>query len=179
MLSVQFASSQSSRCLADLCLFVRWDDVTFATVAQMIDKLLQDREAESRFGITPVPGKIGAAMASAGMTSGRPPPPSAGFNNHGPGGGGGGGGGGGNPGNQLYVGNVGCSIVSSQRSHRLVNSCHIRLAGRISRTCSGHQGISCGLTSTSAQMAEARAQAPSSSRRSRMLKTPSVSSICN
>lgn len=52
--------------------------------------LREDREAESRFGATPVPGKIGAAMAGNGNV-----PPPRGYN-----------GGAANPGNQLYVGNL-------------------------------------------------------------------------
>lgn len=57
--------------------------------------LLQDRESESRFGATPVPGKIGMALAHGGGMGGhnafggpRALPPSSGA------------------GNQLYVGNV-------------------------------------------------------------------------
>ena len=56
---------------------------------------LQDRESESRFGATPVPGKIGMALAHGGGMGGhnafggpRALPPSSGA------------------GNQLYVGNV-------------------------------------------------------------------------
>lgn len=63
----------------------------------------QDREHESRFGATPVPGKIGMAMAGAGLHAAPPPRPP--FHN------GFAGGGGQNPGNQLYVGNV-CIITS-------------------------------------------------------------------
>ncbi|EJC97633.1 RNA-binding domain-containing protein [Fomitiporia mediterranea MF3/22] len=59
----------------------------------------EDRETEARFGATPVPGKIGMAMAGQGFNA-QPPP------RYGGSGGGGGGGGGGNPGNQLYVGNL-------------------------------------------------------------------------
>ncbi|KAF8878167.1 hypothetical protein CPB84DRAFT_350811 [Gymnopilus junonius] len=56
----------------------------------------EDRENEARFGATPVPGKIGMAMAGQGLNAAPPPrPPShnvyAGSNN---------------PGNQLYVGNL-------------------------------------------------------------------------
>ncbi len=55
----------------------------------------QDRENESRFGATPVPGKIGMAMAGQGLHAQPPPrPPSHNFFGHS------------NPGNQLYVGNV-------------------------------------------------------------------------
>lgn len=57
--------------------------------------ILQDRESESRFGATPVPGKIGMALAHGGGMGGhnafggpRALPPSSGA------------------GNQLYVGNV-------------------------------------------------------------------------
>ena len=52
---------------------------------------MQDRENDARFGATPVPGKIGAAMAGQGFSA-QPLRSSLG--------------GGGNPGNQLYVGNV-------------------------------------------------------------------------
>lgn len=58
--------------------------------------LCQDREQESRFGATPVPGKIGMAMAGQGLHAAPPPrPPSHNFFTQGN-----------NPGNQLYVGNV-------------------------------------------------------------------------
>ena len=57
---------------------------------------LQDREHESRFGATPVPGKIGMAMAGQGLHA-APPPRPASHNFFGSGQ---------NPGNQLYVGNV-------------------------------------------------------------------------
>jgi len=58
--------------------------------------LPQDRENEARFGATPVPGKIGMAMAGQGLNAAPPPrPPSHNyFGTHA------------NPGNQLYVGNV-------------------------------------------------------------------------
>lgn len=57
----------------------------------------EDREHESRFGATPVPGKIGMAMAGQGLHAAPPPrPPSHNlFGQHGS-----------NPGNQLYVGNL-------------------------------------------------------------------------
>ncbi|KAI0296292.1 hypothetical protein B0F90DRAFT_1747081 [Multifurca ochricompacta] len=54
----------------------------------------EDRENESRFGATPVPGKIGMAMAGQGLTAGPPPRPAY-HNSFGS-----------NPGNQLYVGNL-------------------------------------------------------------------------
>jgi RNA recognition motif-containing protein len=54
----------------------------------------EDRENESRFGATPVPGKIGMAMAGQGLTVGPPPRPAY-HNSFGS-----------NPGNQLYVGNL-------------------------------------------------------------------------
>ncbi|KAG2008910.1 RNP domain-containing protein [Coprinopsis cinerea AmutBmut pab1-1] len=59
----------------------------------------EDRENEARFGATPVPGKIGMAMAGQGLHAAPPPrPPSHNYFSGGPGGG--------NPGNQLYVGNL-------------------------------------------------------------------------
>ncbi|KAI0726535.1 RNA-binding domain-containing protein [Fomitopsis betulina] len=57
----------------------------------------EDRENESRFGATPVPGKIGMAMAGQGLHA-APPPRPASHNYFG--------GQGSNPGNQLYVGNL-------------------------------------------------------------------------
>jgi RNA recognition motif-containing protein len=56
----------------------------------------EDRENEARFGATPVPGKIGMAMAGQGLNAAPPPrPPSHNyFGTHA------------NPGNQLYVGNL-------------------------------------------------------------------------
>ncbi|KAF5356824.1 hypothetical protein D9756_006821 [Leucocoprinus leucothites] len=56
----------------------------------------EDRENEARFGATPVPGKIGMAMAGQGLNA-QPPPRPASHNFFG---------GGQNPGNQLYVGNL-------------------------------------------------------------------------
>ncbi|RXW23947.1 hypothetical protein EST38_g1928 [Candolleomyces aberdarensis] len=57
----------------------------------------EDRENEARFGATPVPGKIGMAMAGQGLNSAPPPRPFGGhaFPNAAQ-----------NPGNQLYVGNL-------------------------------------------------------------------------
>lgn len=78
-------------------------------------KASQDRETESRFGATPVPGKMGAAMASTGLHG---PPPRPSFHNQLAGGGAAGGAPGapGTTGNQLYVGNVSYfSIPSWQR----------------------------------------------------------------
>ncbi|KAI5118546.1 hypothetical protein M0805_008486 [Coniferiporia weirii] len=57
----------------------------------------EDRETEARFGASPVPGKIGMAMAGQGFNA-QPPPRPASHNVFG--------GGGQNPGNQLYVGNL-------------------------------------------------------------------------
>jgi len=56
----------------------------------------EDRENESRFGATPVPGKIGMAMAGQGLHAAPPPRPASHnfFGQHS------------NPGNQLYVGNL-------------------------------------------------------------------------
>ncbi|PVG01358.1 RNA-binding domain-containing protein [Serendipita vermifera] len=58
--------------------------------------LREDREMESRFGATPVPGKIGMAMAGSNY-SGVPPPRTSHSSSTGASG---------NPGNQLYVGNL-------------------------------------------------------------------------
>jgi RNA recognition motif-containing protein len=56
----------------------------------------EDRENEARFGATPVPGKMGMAMAGLGLNAAPPPrPPSHNYF-----------GSGSNPGNQLYVGNL-------------------------------------------------------------------------
>ncbi|KAF5310869.1 hypothetical protein D9619_007686 [Psilocybe cf. subviscida] len=56
----------------------------------------EDRENEARFGATPVPGKIGMAMAGQGLNAAPPPrPPSHNYF-----------GAASNPGNQLYVGNL-------------------------------------------------------------------------
>ena len=63
---------------------------------------LKDRENESRFGATPVPGKIGMAMAGQGLHAAPPPrPPHHNYFAAGS-----------NPGNQLYVGNVSDSASS-------------------------------------------------------------------
>jgi len=58
----------------------------------------EDRENESRFGATPVPGKIGMAMAGQGLHAAPPPRPASHnyFGQQNPL----------NPGNQLYVGNL-------------------------------------------------------------------------
>ncbi|EIW78302.1 RNA-binding domain-containing protein [Coniophora puteana RWD-64-598 SS2] len=56
----------------------------------------EDRENESRFGATPVPGKIGMAMAGQGLNA-TPPPRPPHHNYFGTSA---------NPGNQLYVGNL-------------------------------------------------------------------------
>jgi len=56
----------------------------------------EDRESESRFGATPVPGKIGMAMAGQGLHAQPPPrPPHHNYHSSQQ-----------NPGNQLYVGNL-------------------------------------------------------------------------
>ncbi|KAF9652568.1 RNA-binding domain-containing protein [Thelephora ganbajun] len=57
----------------------------------------EDRENESRFGATPVPGKIGMAMAGRGLHAAPPPRPPHHDHFGQPGS---------NPGNQLYVGNL-------------------------------------------------------------------------
>ena len=79
----------------------------------------QDRENESRFGATPVPGKIGMAMAGQGLTVGPPPRPAY-HNSFGS-----------NPGNQLYVGNVSISVSLSPRQSHGPCSCPTRLVGKI------------------------------------------------
>ncbi|KAH0826775.1 hypothetical protein J3R83DRAFT_5189 [Lanmaoa asiatica] len=60
----------------------------------------EDRENESRFGATPVPGKIGMAMAGQGLHA-QPPPRPPHHNYFGTQQ---------NPGNQLYVGNVSLTL---------------------------------------------------------------------
>jgi hypothetical protein len=79
----------------------------------------QDRENESRFGATPVPGKIGVAMAGQGLTAGPPPRPAY-HNSFGQ-----------TPGNQLYVGNV--SVPATSLSVRTSAFCSypIKQGGRI------------------------------------------------
>jgi len=76
--------------------------VLLAPPFQATHSWLKDREYESRFGATPVPGKIGMAMAGQGLHAQPPPrPPHHNyFGTHQ------------NPGNQLYVGNV-CYFVAS------------------------------------------------------------------
>jgi len=73
------------------------------SIRQAIHSLSQDRETEARFGATPVPGKIGMAMAGQGFNAQPPPRPP---HHNAWGGGAGGAAATGNPGNQLYVGNV-------------------------------------------------------------------------
>ena len=79
----------------------------------------QDRENESRFGATPVPGKIGMAMAGQGLTVGPPPRPAY-HNSFGS-----------NPGNQLYVGNVSIFVSLSPCQSHGPCSCPTRLVGKI------------------------------------------------
>lgn len=70
--------------------------VEFLKFPSFISDTLQDRENEARFGATPVPGKIGMAMAGQGLNAAPPPrPPSHNYFGTQA-----------NPGNQLYVGNV-------------------------------------------------------------------------
>ena len=66
-------------------------------VTSLLTSFPKDRETEARFGASPVPGKIGMAMAGHGLHA-QPPPRPPSHNVFG--------GGGSNPGNQLYVGNV-------------------------------------------------------------------------
>ena len=63
----------------------------------MLYQTTRDQENESRFGATPVPGKIGMAMVGQGLTVGPLPRPA--YNNSF----------GSNPGNQVYVGNASIS----------------------------------------------------------------------
>ena len=75
---------------------------------------VQDRENESRFGATPVPGKIGMAMAGQGLHAAPPPrPPHHNYFAAGS-----------NPGNQLYVGNV--CIQTTFKAH-LIHDSHSQL----------------------------------------------------
>jgi hypothetical protein len=88
-------------------LFERLDFFSFRFVCTSADiRVVQDRENESRFGATPVPGKIGMAMAGQGLHAHPPPrPPSHNFfGAHA------------NPGNQLYVGNVRSFFISRRCS---------------------------------------------------------------
>lgn len=84
------------------CLFwaVQYSSVRYAvrlcTWLLLSSLTTQDRENESRFGATPVPGKIGMAMAGQGLNA-QPPPRPPHHNYFGTQQ---------NPGNQLYVGNV-------------------------------------------------------------------------
>ena len=78
----------------------------------------QDRENESRFGATPVPGKIGMAMAGQGLTAGPPPRPAY-HNSFSQ-----------NPGNQLYVGNVSPPIFNLSRAS-IFSSYLIKQDGKI------------------------------------------------
>lgn len=94
MLSGLSVSCRSSHFLVVPFSFARCVFSTLLTTELMSRD--QDRENEARFGATPVPGKIGMAMAGQGLHA-QPPPRPAAHNIYG---------GGQNPGNQLYVGNV-------------------------------------------------------------------------
>lgn len=78
-------------------VFIREASVYVVNSVQFLMNVPQDRENESRFGATPVPGKIGMAMAGQGLNA-APPPRPASHNLFGQNAA--------NPGNQLYVGNV-------------------------------------------------------------------------
>ena len=110
---MRFASYLNSRFLAVLYLFER-SVFNF----RIIFGMLTDRENESRFGATPVPGKIGMAMAGQGLTVGPPPRPTY-HNSFGS-----------NPRNQLYVGNVSVSVNLSRHQSDCLCSCPTRLVGR-------------------------------------------------
>lgn len=109
---VEFASPEDAqRAIRELSeqpllgrpVFIREVGFDFVQEDQILSAMLcQDREQESRFGATPVPGKIGMAMAGQGLHAAPPPrPPSHNFFGQGN-----------NPGNQLYVGNVRLLIFS-------------------------------------------------------------------
>ena len=93
MLSARFES-----CLSKLFLVVPYLSAksVYALSSFFSLNAPKDRENEARFGATPVPGKIGMAMAGQGLHAAPPPRPPS--HNHF--------GSGSNPGNQLYVGNV-------------------------------------------------------------------------
>ena len=113
-----FASYLNSRFLAVLYLFERSVANLAIIYGTAYSRGFQDRENESRFGATPVPGKIGMAMAGQGLTVGPPPRPAY-HNSFGQ-----------NPGNQLYVGNVSISVILSPSQAYCFRSCLTRLAGR-------------------------------------------------
>jgi hypothetical protein len=131
----------------------------------ILQYISQDRENESRFGATPVPGKIGMAMAGQGLNAAPPPrPPSHNhFGSHA------------NPGNQLYVGNVRfltSIVVYATLIH--FHSYPTRPVGRISRTSSAPLGISFVQTSILVPMADPKALVPWSSKPPRMPNKQSV-----
>ncbi len=98
-----FANFRSNRSWGVPSSFGRWVIHVQASCI-LTDDVTQDREHESRFGATPVPGKIGMAMAGQGLHAAPPPrPPSHNFFGHTSHQ---------NPGNQLYVGNVRESFLS-------------------------------------------------------------------
>ena len=90
--SVSFASYLNSHFFAVLYLSERSVSHNFGIIFGMLTPDTQDRENESRFGATPVPGKIGMAIAGQGLTVG---PPRPAYHD--------------SPGNQLYVGNASIS----------------------------------------------------------------------
>jgi len=158
------ANSPSSQCSAGLSLSVK--SVKITKSPPFISDTLQDRENEARFGATPVPGKIGMAMAGQGLNAAPPPrPPSHNYFGTQA-----------NPGNQLYVGNVRfyppdpCLTLF----HVISCSCPIKLAGKTLKTCSAPLVTSFVLTSISAQMDAPRVPAPLFLR---LLKTPSRLSV--
>lgn len=97
-------SYQNRFCLAAPSSSARWVCLTDLDYTVPYKSLFQDRENESRFGATPVPGKIGMAMAGRGLHAAPPPrPPHHDYFGQS----------GSNPGNQLYVGNVRASSLST------------------------------------------------------------------
>lgn len=132
---VEFASQEDAqRAIRELSespllgrpIFIREVSIYFIC-SSMFLKFLQDRETEARFGATPVPGKIGMAMAGQGFNA--QPPPRPPHHNAWAGGGSAGG-----PGNQLYVGNVSVIHFSLNRDINpllLMFSCHTKPVGKI------------------------------------------------
>ena len=160
----QSANSLSSQCSVGLSLSVK--SVIIPQIFPFISDALQDRENEARFGATPVPGKIGMAMAGQGLNAAPPPrPPSHNYFGTQA-----------NPGNQLYVGNVGSRPSDSCLAlfHMISCSCPIKRAGKTSKTCSALLVTSFVLTSTLAQMGAPRVPAPLFSR---LLKMPNRLSV--
>lgn len=132
------------------------------------DDVIQDREHESRFGATPVPGKIGMAMAGQGLHAQPPPrPPSHNFFGHTSHQ---------NPGNQLYVGNVRVeNMVMVVIVFITFPSCRTKLDGKTSKIYSGLPGTLSALISILVQTAAPRDRAQLFLKPQRMPNKQSVS----